>query len=281
MVAGAGRSGILVSRMLAERGVDVTLVERLPAPGGQEPEPDTVGLAGSASRAGVRMMLGTLAAEFREGFVHTLGVKGAAALPAEAIVVATGSRPWTRAELGIAGERGAGILPGSVTHHLLESGVLPGRHPLVIGDGRLAEKLCADLDHAGAVTVTSVRAGTKLADRWPGTITYTGAQVLSVHGFPRVNRAVVAQGDRLTQVHSDAVILAAGRLAMRNIEGAVFASPRVIECFDLAQPKSHAGAELAARRACEQVMVALRRWPRTPDQETTCKCFPPLASFEL
>ena len=38
VVAGAGRTGILVSRMLAERGIGVTLVERLPAPGGQEPE---------------------------------------------------------------------------------------------------------------------------------------------------------------------------------------------------------------------------------------------------
>ncbi len=256
LVAGAGRSGMLVSRMLAERGVAVTLVERLPAPGGQEPESDAVRLAASASRAGVRMMLGTLAAEFRGGFVHTLGVEGAAALPAQVIVVATGSRPRTRAELEIAGERGAGVLPGSVTHHLLDSGVLPGRHPLVIGDGRLAEKLCADLDHAGAVTVTSVRAETELVP-WPGTITYADAQVLSVHGFPRVNRAVVAQSGRLTEVHSDAVILAAGRVAMRNIEGAVFGSPRVIECFDLTEPKSRASAELAAMRACEQVMVTL------------------------
>ena len=73
VVAGAGRTGILVSRMLAERGIGVTLVERLPAPGGQEPETDAAQLARAASRAGVRMMLGTLAAEFRQGQVHTLG----------------------------------------------------------------------------------------------------------------------------------------------------------------------------------------------------------------
>jgi len=145
VVAGAGRTGILVSRMLAERGIGVTLVERLPAPGGQEPETDAAQLARAASRAGVRMMLGTLAAEFRQGQVHTLGVEGAVTLSADALVVATGSRPQTRAELGIAGERGAGVMPGSATRHLLDSGVLLGRHPLVIGDGHLAEELCSAL----------------------------------------------------------------------------------------------------------------------------------------
>lgn len=89
VVAGAGRTGILVSRMLAERGIGVTLVERLPAPGGQEPETDAAQLARAASRAGVRMMLGTLAAEFRQGQVHTLGVEGAVTLSADALVVAT------------------------------------------------------------------------------------------------------------------------------------------------------------------------------------------------
>ena len=258
VVAGAGRTGILVSRMRAERGIGVTLVERLPAPGGQEPETDAAQLARAASRAGVRMMLGTLAAEFRQGQVHTLGVEGAVTLSADALVVATGSRPQTRAELGIAGERGAGVMPGSATRHLLDSGVLLGRHPLVIGDGHLAEELCSALGSAGAITVTSVRAGSDGVDPWPGTNTFTDARVLSVHGFPRVNRAVVSQGDRLTHVHADAVILAASRVAMRNIEGAVFGGPHAVECFSLAEPKTFDNAEAAAMQACEQTMLTLR-----------------------
>ena len=67
VVAGAGRTGILVSRMLAERGIGVTLVERLPAPGGQEPETDAAQLARAASRAGVRMMLAMFARPAPEG----------------------------------------------------------------------------------------------------------------------------------------------------------------------------------------------------------------------
>jgi len=79
-----------------------------------------------------------------------------------------------------------------------------------------------------------------------------------VHGFPRVNRAVVSQGDRLTHVHADAVILAASRVAMRNIEGAVFGGPHVVECFSLAEPKTFDNAEAAAMQACEQTMLTLR-----------------------
>ncbi|HEX3929395.1 MAG TPA: FAD-dependent oxidoreductase [Nocardioides sp.] len=265
VVAGAGRSGLIVARMLAERDVRVSVVERLPAAGGQEPESDAESLARAADRAGVSWRLGTIALERRPGAVCTLGVGGAESLDAAVLVLATGTRPATRAELGIVGDRGAGVLPGSVAHHYLDSGVLPGRHPLVVGDGQLAEELCEQLERAGASRVVRVRRTAEPTESGDGElgelgeVRFADATVEAVHGFPRVSGATVRQGGRVTHVATDAVLLAAGRIPMRNVEGALFASDDVVECFSSADPKTHEDAVATATRACEQALAAVGR----------------------
>jgi hypothetical protein len=257
VVAGAGRSGLLVARILAEEGLGVTMVERLPAPGGQEPEPDAESLAAAATDAGVGWRLGTLALERVPDAVRTLGTEGAESLAAAVLVLATGTRPATRAELGIVGDRGAGVLPGSVAHHYLDSGVLPGREPLVVGDGQLAHELCAQLVRSGARRVTRVHSGP--LPPTPAGTTFGDATVEAVHGFPRVTGATVRQGERITRVAVDAVLLASGRVPMRNVEGALFGSDTVVECFSSADPKTHDDAVETAARACEQALMAVGR----------------------
>lgn len=257
VIAGAGRSGLHAARMLAAAGVEVTVVERLPEPGGQEPERDARSLAKAATRAGARLVCGTLAAEFDDAGVRILGVDGTAVLPAQALVLATGSRPSTRAELGIQGDRGAGLLPGPVAHHYLDSGVLPGRHPLVVGDGQLAEHLCHQLRRAGAVEICSVRSTTVTAD-WPVTRTVAPARLLSVHGFPRLTSAVVSREGENVRIQTDAVLLASGRVPMRNVEGAVLPGPRVVDCFSSADPKSDQDATSTAEVATRRVLDLLR-----------------------
>lgn len=75
MVAGGGRCGLHASRMLAERGLTVTLVERLPQAGGQEPERDAATLVKAAQAAGVKLVLGTLAVEYRNGSLFHTGYR--------------------------------------------------------------------------------------------------------------------------------------------------------------------------------------------------------------
>jgi pyruvate/2-oxoglutarate dehydrogenase complex dihydrolipoamide dehydrogenase (E3) component len=98
VVAGAGQRGMLCGARLARAGAEVTIVEWLPAPGGQEPERSAGELAESAVAAGARFVLGTVAIHFGGTFVEVLGGGGASRLACDALVVATGSRPATTAE---------------------------------------------------------------------------------------------------------------------------------------------------------------------------------------
>lgn len=257
-IVGGGRCGLLVGRALAERVSSAVLVERLPAAGGQEPErPDAERLTEHAQQAGLRLMLGTAAVSWDGTSLETLGVDGAGRLDLDAVVIATGARPATRAELGIAGDRGAGILPGSAALHIIEAGVLPGRRPLVLGGGSLASSLVAALRHAGADEVTvvapygvldeSVRTADRVFAEWT---------VSEVAGLPRINSATLVSvgNNRFEQldghrIATDALLLAHGRFPMRNVEGAINPRPSVSFCQSEGDPKSLSEAEAVAAQA--------------------------------
>jgi NADPH-dependent 2,4-dienoyl-CoA reductase/sulfur reductase-like enzyme len=254
LIAGAGRSGLLAARMLAEEGLAVTLVERLPAPGGQEPEPATRGLAKAARRAGADFVLGTLAVSLSGPVVETLGIGGAGSYRPGALVVATGTRPATAGELGVTGDRCAGILPGSAMIHLVESGVLPGWRPVVLGGGDLARH-CAELClRAGARGVSVVSPTERVFAAGPGMDTYDGWRLISTHGWPRVDHVLIERDGQVARVTGDAVILAHQRRAMRNIEGAIRDGGLVVGCHSTADPKTADDAERTAREATQHVL---------------------------
>lgn len=257
VVAGAGQRGLRCAGLLADSGLDVSLVERLPAPGGQEPEPSIREFARSVEESGVRFMLANLAVGLSAHTLRILGVEGSDRIPCDVLVVATGTRPATRGELRIGGDRCAGVMPGSAMVHLLEVGVLPGYRPLVYGTGERALHCAELLARAGAVAVTLV--GSDHPSREPRAparllVPYT---VGAIHGTSRVTgaslRSVNSEGS--VEVPTDAVILAAEERPMRNIEGAIVDSPRVVFCQATV---SGSDAEATARQAAEEVVASVQ-----------------------
>jgi D-hydroxyproline dehydrogenase subunit alpha len=261
VVVGAGQSGLAAARRLAERDVHTTLVERLPAPGGTEPEgaPERR-LAEEAAKRGVRMLLGALALRWTGEEVWTLGIGGFGALPAGAIVLANGSRPATRGELGIAGDRCAGIVSGSAALHLVEAGVLLGHRPLVYGGGGLAATCAELLLEAGASEVTLVSLADPAVEPPPAARVIRGWQLTSVHGVRRISSAWIERDGLRERLATDALVLAEGRVPMRNVEGAIFPGAEVtgvVPCHSSADPKHVEDAERTAERAVEDALRAL------------------------
>ena len=205
-------------------------------------------------------MLGTLAVQWAFGAVHTLGVGGAGMRPADVLVVATGTRPATRGELGIAGDRFAGILPGSAALHLTESGVLLGRRPVVLGGGSLAASCVHALGHAGADQITVVapdgivHPGIREADQ-----VLSGWNVAAALGDPRLDAVTLVAGTSRLQITADALILAHRRVAMRNIEQATDPTPGVVFCHSRADPKSLDDARTMASRAVDEALSYLNQ----------------------
>lgn len=254
-VVGAGLSGLIAATELAAEAVDVVVIERLPHPGGQEPEPPiTERLGAEARSAGVKLLLGTLAVSWDSGRLETLGVEGARALSLDALVIATGTRPRTRAELGIAGDRCAGVVAGSAAVHLTECGVLLGHDPVIVGSGQHAARIAELILDAGARSVTVAAPGLRLAKMPTRAEVLTECRVISAHGQARVVSLLIEKAGEVRSLRSDALILAEGRVPMRNVEGAITVADRVFSCHSSADPKSESDARDTAR-ACVAATV--------------------------
>jgi|SRR5579859_28396 len=281
VIAGAGQRGLICAAELAAAGLDVVVVERLPHPGGQEPERTAAKLAKAACRAGARFVLGALAVQYDGAVLDVLGVNGAQSLRCDALVVATGSRPATRAELGITGDRCAGVLPGSAAMHLTQAGVLLGHRPLIAGSGAFAAH-CAEMQlAAGASEVTMTLPAHALNKvRMPIAVrVFAGYRVASVHGTARVEAAVLRRetdgprddmgeqpgpGDRTLRadgaaqrIITDALILAAAMRPMRNIEGAITERDGVFFCQPEGEDRGEQPARAAAAATCRLVLDTL------------------------
>ena len=267
-VAGAGQCGLEVATSLARSAVMVTVIERLPVAGGQVPEGrDTDALVKRAEQAGVHLVLGTLAVSWDGQVVRALGDQGAVTIASSALVVATGTRPATLTEMGVAGDRTAGIVPGSAALHLLESGVLLGWRPTILGGGALAASCLESFRHAGVSHVTVVAPSGCTDHRLiSASSRFDGWRVTRVSGTPRVSSLEVARDEVRERIATDAVILCEGRIAMRNIEGAVFTGSNVVYCQSLVDPKSFADVQAVAARA-QAELGELASSQRTGDKE--------------
>ena len=254
-VVGAGITGLACAASLAG-GCDVTLVDRIPVAGGVHgwDQPETRRLVREA--AGTRLLLGETAIRWDDGYLVVMGQHGARRLAVDALVVATGARPLGRAELRIEGGRPAGILAAPVACHLAENGVVCGLRPVVYGGGDWAARAARELLAAGASRIAVVAPDGLQAGFPPdGRVDVrTGAEVTGVAGSPRVESMQLDDG---TELAGDALVLAHGLVAVRNVDGAVWEGERVVFAQPLDDPASVAGAEQAGREAAKAVRSAL------------------------
>jgi thioredoxin reductase len=252
-VVGAGITGLACAAELGKHE-RVEVFDRIPVPGGVHGwrAPETVALHGAALRAGATTRLGVTAIRWDGDRLLAVGPDGVHRLPAAALVIAAGARPRTRAELGIAGGRPAGVVPAPVACHLAENGLLVGRRPCVVGGGDWAVHACRELLAAGADAVTVLAPGgplRPLPDRVE--VAEAGAPT-AVEGGPRVTALLADE-----RIACDAVVLAHGLVPLRNVDGAVWEAPGVVYAQPLADPATVAGAREAGVRAAAEVRALL------------------------
>ncbi len=159
-VVGAGVTGLACAAALAGRA-QAAVVDRIPVAGGVLgwDHPRVPALVDAARAAGARLHLGETAIRWDGQTLIAIGPDGVRRIDAQALVVAAGTRPQGRAELGLAGPRPAGILPATVACHLTETGLLIGRRPAVIGSGDWAARAVHHLLPAGIEQITVLTPG--------------------------------------------------------------------------------------------------------------------------
>jgi thioredoxin reductase len=228
IVAGAGRAGLASAVTLAGRGHQVLVVDRLPVPGGERGYEGSLisSLFRRADRLGVTFRLGSTAVRLDEQGLLAAGPTAIDRLPCSQLVVATGWRPRTLAELGIAGDRLAGVVASTVASHLIDARVNLGRRIMVVGAGRLGLPVMRRLDlRHHEVTVIHLDGDGEALNRHARAI--RGWTPVSVRGDGRVSRLILRRGCHERPVGCDAVVLAGRPVPLRNIDGAISPSDGV------------------------------------------------------
>ena len=245
-VIGAGITGLAAA---CELGPAAFVVDRIPVCGGVTGwrHPAARDLERRARAGGARFALGVTATRWEAGELLVIGPAGPLRIAAGRLLVAAGSRPLGRAELGLAGARPAGVMGATVACHLAESGLPVGLHPIVLGGGDWAERATRELLAAGARTVT-VRAPDGLLRAFPETRAVhvvEGLEPQAVEGDLRVTG--LRAGDRL--IEADALVLAHRLTPLRNVDGAVANGAATVYAQPAADPASVSGAIAAGRLA--------------------------------
>lgn len=228
VVVGTGISGLACASRIATH-VDCILIERLPVAGGDDWQRAPVRqLINTALQRGARVVAGTQAVRWDATHVLLLGAENRLQR-AHALVVATGHRPLTLAELGIAGERCAGVLPATVATHLLDHGATLGQRPVVVGANARARAIIARLAAQGSNVSAVLPDNPERDSTLPTDHQYPGAHPIAIYGHPRISSVQLhCQTDGQLELACDALILAHGRVPYRNIDGAVVEAPGVV-----------------------------------------------------
>ncbi len=250
-IVGAGVTGLAAA---CELGAGAFVVDRIPVCGGVTGwrHPIVGQLERRARAAGARLALGVTATRWEQGELLVIGPEGPLRIAADGLLVAAGSRPLGRAELGLAGARPAGVMPATVACHLAESGLAAGRRPIVLGGGDWAERATRELLAAGARSV-SVVAPEGVLRAFPGSAAvhvHAHVQPLAIEGGPRVTGLRTDAGT----IEGDALVLAHRLAPLRNVDGAVDAGENTVYAQPESDPASVSAAIAAGRAAAASML---------------------------
>ncbi len=255
-IVGAGITGLYCASALTAE-TRAVVFDRIPVPGGVHgwDNPRTRRAVSAAERSGAALHLGETAIRWDGQVLLSVGQDGVRSTPAAALVIAAGSRPLGRAELGLAGPRPAGILAATVACHLSETGVLIGRRPAVIGGGDWAARTVERLLDAGAEAIELIAPdGTMRSIPDSPRLTVRTGTPVGVEGGARVT-AVRVEGDG--RIECDALVLAHRLAPLRNVDGAVWSGPRTVYAQPVDDPLTVDGAAEHGEQAAAEVMQAI------------------------
>jgi hypothetical protein len=220
VVVGAGVSGLTIAGEVG-RDAAVTIIDRLPAVGGVlgYEHPVICELELAARHRHVEMLLGSTALRWVENRLLVAGPRGIEWIEADCLAFCGGTRPSTAAELGIGGDRPAGVFSATVAIHLMEAGVRLGNTVVVVGSSDWSARAAHYLARQGANVVGVLEAGeevliatNRIWREW---------RLLEIHGAARVNHVLLARDRFRQRVSCDAVVLGARLKALRNVDGAI------------------------------------------------------------
>lgn len=219
VVVGAGPSGLGCATELASLAA-VSLVERTPVIGGEAgwQNPQVQDMARTAETAGVRLRLGGAAIRWKPGELLVASPGRMDRIPADHLFYAGGLRPATAMDLGMTGDRPAGVIPGTVAAHLLEAGVPLWHSIVLVGVSRWAVEIAQHVSAQGGsvVSVSADGLTNPHADR-----SVTGASGLRVRGRTRVEALTCRSEGQELELPCDALILTGPARPNRNIDGAI------------------------------------------------------------
>jgi hypothetical protein len=220
IIVGAGAAGLGAATALAQDGRPVVLIDRVPVPGGavRYDYPEVRAAATDAKRVGVTFRLGATATRWQNRRLLVCAPGEIHWHHASLLVFAGGVRPPTAAELGLVGDRPAGVLPISVAKHFLEANPRLWRNAVIVGDGPGASE-AARLIVAGGGSVTYI--GQRREPPEWATAARPEWRAASVVGRNHVTGIGIERDGEADLLSCDAVLLAGPPRPVRNVEGAV------------------------------------------------------------
>ncbi len=186
-IIGAGLSGLSLAMELLKFGINAEVIEYRDYAGGIHALIPEVRSIINDALGEVNVQLATTA--IRGGDAVYMVWRGGYRRLNDNVIVATGFRVMTMPELGIYGERPAGIYPHHAVLDMLHYDLLPGRNVIIYGDNPYSLSLARELMRRGAAAI--VVSPTELNNGAGEDVRVIIGRVRYVRGLGRVERVLV------------------------------------------------------------------------------------------